>query len=292
MEPKTPPRIFDARARRLRRDRAAARFEDAAFLHERAVEDVLDRLSSVNKSFGSVTVTGDAGLLSDDALLQKGAERIVRGDISERFAARRAVGRRAIFSEDALPFAPEAFDLSISILTLHGVDDLPGALAQIRRSLRPDGLFIGVLFGGETLGGIRRALIEAEAAASGGASPRVFPFADVRALGGLLQRAGFALPVADVDRVEIEYSSAVRLVADLRAIGETNALAARDRRPAGRAQAGALLSAMETALSRAPALFEIVTLTGWAPHESQQKPLAPGSAKSSLAAAVRGARKE
>jgi len=272
----TPPGIFDTRARRLARARSQRRFAGADFLHRRAADDVRERLFAVNRTFETAVLVGDRGLIPDAALAERGARRIVRLDIGP-FAD---VAAR----DDALPVGDGRVDLFISILCLHAVDDLPGALAQIRRTLRPDGLFIGVLFSGETLALQRRAVVEAEAAARGGAAPRFFPFADLRDLGGLLQRAGFALPVADVDRIEVEYASPKRLVEDLRGMGETNALAARERQFPPRLAASAIFAG----LSDAPrARFDLATITGWAPHDSQQKPLAPGSAEGSLEAAIR-----
>lgn len=281
-----PPRIFDAPARRRARARAARIFAREAYLCARAAEDILDRLAAVNRRFETVAIIGDGGLIPDQALFARGTTRVLRGDVSRELLSASGTKPAAVFAEDALPLADGAYDAILSVLTLHAVDDLPGALAQIRRALKPDGLFIGALFSGETLGRERKALLAAEAETTGGASPRIFPFADVRDLGGLLQRAGFALPVADTDRVEVEYSSAARLIEDLRACGETNVLAKRDTRPPSRALAGALIGALQQCVDTGPVLFEIATITGWAPHESQQKPLAPGSARASLSEAV------
>jgi SAM-dependent methyltransferase len=192
--------------------------------------------------------------------------------------------------EEALPFAPESFDLVVSALALQSVNDLPGTLVQIRRALSPDGLLMACLFGGQTLNELRTAFAAAEEERMGGVSPRVAPFADVRDLGALLQRAGFALPVTDVDTVMVRYPNMFALMADLRAMGATNPLAERLRRPASR---GLLMRAARIYEEkfgdkdgRVRATFEIVWLLGWAPHESQQKPLAPGSAKMRLADAL------
>jgi SAM-dependent methyltransferase len=197
---------------------------------------------------------------------------------------------RLAADEEALPFAPASFDLVVSALALQGVNDLPGALLQIRRALAPDGLFMGCLIGGQSLQELRLAFAEAEEAITGGVSPRVAPFADLRDMGGLLQRAGFALPVTDVDTITVRYGSIFGLLRDLRAMGATNALVARDRRPLRRA---VLMRAAEIYHSRFAdpdgrlrATFEFVWLSGWAPHESQQKPLQPGSAKARLADAL------
>ncbi len=192
-----------------------------------------------------------------------------------------------------LPFADASFDLVTSVLSLHAVNDLPGTLVQIHRALKPDGVFIAALFGGESLRELKLAFAAAEAGLLGGASPRVAPFADVRDLGGLLQRAGFALPVADIERTTVRYREPVQLFADLRTLGETNVLA--QRRPNFISRR--LLAAVVTEYvrqcgddqGRVPATFDIVYLIGWAPHESQQKPLRPGSARTRLADALRPA---
>ncbi len=192
--------------------------------------------------------------------------------------------------DEALGLEPQGFDLAVSILTLHAVNDLPGVLAQIRRALKPDGLFMAALFGGATLFELRESLAAAELETTGGVSPRVYPFADVRDLGGLLQRAGFALPVADVERTTVLYRAFSSLVRDLRALGETNALAERSRKALSRETIAAALAHYGAHHadpdSRLRATFEIVYLTGWAPHENQQQPLKPGSAKARLADAL------
>lgn len=199
-------------------------------------------------------------------------------------------GRKAVADEERLPFGDDTLDLAVSTLSLHWTNDLVGALIQIRRALRPDGLFIGAIFGGATLTELRQALLQAEDEVTGGASFRVSPFADAIDAAGLLQRAGFALPVADVDRVKVRYGHPLELLRDLRRMGETSVLLDRSRKPLSRR---VLLRAMEIyverfaeADGRVPATFEIVAVTGWAPHESQQKPLRPGSAKMRLADAL------
>jgi SAM-dependent methyltransferase len=195
-----------------------------------------------------------------------------------------------IADEEILPFADGSFDVVTSVLSLHAVNDLPGTLVQIRRVLKPDGVFIAGLFGGETLQELKLAFAAAEAEVLGGASPRVSPFGDVRELGGLLQRVGFALPVADVERTIVRYRDVARLFADLRALGETNVLVGRRSEFLSRRMLRALTaeyaSRFADAEGRVTATFDVVFLTGWAPHESQQKPLAPGSAKSRLADAL------
>ena len=199
-------------------------------------------------------------------------------------------GSRLVVDEEQLPFAEAGLDLVVSTLALHWTNDLVGTLIQIRRALRPDGLFIGALLGGASLTELRQCLLAAESELSGGAGLRVSPFADGFDGAALLQRAGFALPVSDVDRVTVRYVHPIALLRDLRAMGETNVLLDRPRKPLSRS---VLLRAMELYVDRfvqadgkVPATFEIITLTGWAPHESQQKPLKPGSAKMRLADAL------
>ena len=192
--------------------------------------------------------------------------------------------------EEALPFRDASLDLVVSALALQFVNDLPGTLIQIRRALKPDGLFLAAMIGGDSLTELRAAFAEAEAEVEGGVSPRVAPFADLRDLGALLQRAGFALPVTDVDRVTVRYASPLALMHDLRRMGAGNALTERRRTPLRRATLRRMLEIyaerFADADGRIRATFEIVWLSGWAPHESQQQPLAPGSAKTRLADAL------
>lgn len=286
--------VFDRRLVRARRDRAARSFADAAFLKERAVADVLDRLEAVNRSFARALDIGSHGGWFGRALAARPdlAARIgwlAETDLSPRMLERRA-GAGVACDEEALPFAPGAFNLIVTAVSAHWVNDLPGLFAQARASLAPDGLFICTLIGGRTLADLRAALIEAEMAARDGAAARISPFADAQDLGALLQRAGFALPVTDADAVKVRYRDPVRLLRDLRAMGETSALADRPRRPLTR---GVLMDALARFADRTrdadgkiAATFELVTATGWAPHESQQKPLRPGSAKARLADAL------
>lgn len=275
------PLIFDPTRRRRLRARSARRFAGSDFLHRRAMADVVDRLETVTRDFPRALFIG-AGDLAAMLTPECGVGAITAGDSAlGRLGMHRPA---ALFDEEALPFAAESFDLIVSLLTLHAANDVVGALAQARAALKPDGLFIAALFGEETLGSFRAALYRAEAEASGGVSPRLFPFASVRDLGGALQRAGFALPVADVDPVEVRYADPRRLISDLRAIGETSALSARPK-PLSRAVIGAALA--DFAATGGAARFDIVFLTGWAPHPAQQKPLAPGSARASLKDAVR-----
>ena len=288
MPPSTAPIIFDRTLVRARLQRAAAE-GDRHFLLERVAEDVFDRLLPVQRRFVSVLDLGTprselTGRLADaypDAWIVRAAPAIESGPRSTNGLT---------VDEERLPFRAEIFDLVVSALSLQSVNDLPGTLAQIRRCLRPDGLFLAALFGGQTLHELRRVLAEAEAEFAGGASPRVAPFSDVRDLGGLLQRAGFALPVTDVDRVVVRYDTLFGLLRDLRAMGLTSALDARSRQPARRRFFGRAAELYRERFAdgdgRVRATFEIIWLSGWAPHESQQKPLRPGSAKMRLATAL------
>ncbi|MBA4794030.1 methyltransferase domain-containing protein [Phenylobacterium sp.] len=288
-----PPRLFDRSLHRKRLDRAAAGFSQADFLHRRAAEDAVERLEPIMRDFPvAVDLSARRGAFRE-ALAQSDARNrigeVIEVDASPAMLAGRR-GPRLVADEEALPFAPGSLDLAVSTLGLHWTNDVVGALIQIRRALRPDGLFIGAFLGGSTLFELRRSLIDAETEILGGAGSRVSPFADPADAAGLLQRAGFALPVADVDRVSVRYSHPLKLLADLRQMGETNALSERHPRALTRAL---LARAFELYVERfaepdgrVPATFEILTLTGWAPHESQQQPLKPGSAKMRLADAL------
>lgn len=288
-----PPRLFDRTLLRARLDRAAAGFGDADFLKRRTAEDTVFRLEAIMREFplavdlGSRTGAFRQALAQSDAAARVGL--LVETDLSAAMLAGRP-GPRLVADEERLPFRPASLDLVVSNLTLHWTNDVIGALVQIRLALKPDGLFIGSLFGGATLVELRRALMDAEVELTGGAGPRVSPFADANDAAALLQRAGFALPVADVDRVTVRYAHPLKLLADLRAMGETSVLAERHPRPLTRA---VLARAFQLYVERhaepdgrIPASFEILTLTGWAPDPSQQQPLRPGSAKMRLADAL------
>ncbi len=267
-----PPRLFDHHAIALHRRRAMQIAGDA-FLAREAAEGLAERLVAVNRRFVR-------GLEIDG----RPASSVLRRAAAEHWDA------VELGHDEVLLVEPESIDLAVSVLALHAVNDLPGVLAQIRRALKPDGLFLAALFGGATLFELRESFAAAEIETTGGVSPRVAPFADVRDLGGLLQRAGFALPVADVERTTVLYRDFATLVRDLRLHGETNALAERRRTPLSHATFAALLAHYAAHHAepdgRLRATFEIVYLTGWAPHASQQKPLAPGSAKARLAQAL------
>ncbi len=285
--------VFDRAILRRRRDRAAARLRGHDFLFAEAAERLADRLDDVTRKFPLTLDLGcHDGTLARALAGRGGIETLVQCDLSPTMvqaAAKNGAPSLAV-DEEALPFAPESFDLVLSVLGLHWVNDLPGALIQIRRALKPDGLFLGALLGGETLTELRAALMVAELAEEGGASPRVAPFAELRDAGGLLQRAGFALPVADADRISVTYPDAFALMRELRAMGESNVLHARRRnvtRPATLARAAAIhAEKFAGADGRIRASFEIVTLTGWAPHPCQPQPLKPGSATTRLADAL------
>jgi SAM-dependent methyltransferase len=279
-------RVFDRATLRRRRDRAAGGFPAHDFLVRRAGEDIVERIAGVNRDF---EVAADLGAhrgalheaMAEAALPAGKIGTLVSADLSAAMLAH-AAGPRIVADEEALPFAAQSLNLVTSILSLHWINDLPGTLIQIRRALKPDGLFVAALFGGETLRELRQSISEAEIECEGGLSPRVSPFADLRDMGGLLQRAGFALPV--------RYADPLRLMAELRGMGETNALTERRRTPLRR---GTLMRAAEIYREtfglpdgRVPATFDIVVVTGWAPHESQQKPLTPGGAETRLADAL------
>ena len=279
--------VFDRRLARARLSRAYAGGA-AGFLLDHVTSEFPDRLSAVLRPFPRVLDLGTPGPALTQVLGPRAPALLVHA--APVAAALGQGGLGLVSDEEALPFAPASFDLVVSALALQGVNDLPGALVQIRRVLAPDGLFMACLLGGQTLQELRLALAEAEEAITGGVSPRVAPFADLRDMGGLLQRAGFALPVTDVDAITVRYGSIFGLLRDLRAMGATNTLVARDRRPLRRA---VLMRAAEIYQSRFAdpdgrlrATFEFVWLSGWAPHESQQKPLQPGSAKARLADAL------
>lgn len=288
-----PPLIFDRARLRTRLDRAAPGFAAADFLKRRVAEDLVARLEPIMRDFplavelGARTGSFREALQSSDARSRVGT--LIETDLSPRMLSGRA-GPRVAADEERLPFAPGSLSLVVSALALHWTNDVVGALIQIRRALRPDGLFIGALFGGETLTELRTALLAAEVEITGGAGTRVAPFADPLGAAGLLHRAGFALPVADVDRVTVRYAHPIRLLADLRAMGETSVLAERHPRTLTRAVLHRALAIYQDRYAgvdgRVTATFEILTLTGWAPDPGQQQPLRPGSAKMRLADAL------
>ncbi|MDG2527663.1 methyltransferase domain-containing protein [Caulobacter endophyticus] len=287
------PLLFDRDLLRARLDRAAPHFGQAGFLKARAAGDAVMRLEAILREFPVAVDLGSRDGAFRAALSESDAagkiDLLIDTDLSARMLAGRG-GATVVADEERLPFGDETLDLVVSTLALHWTNDLVGALIQIRRALRPDGLFIGALFGGATLTELRQSLMAAEDEIAGGVSMRVSPFADTVDAAGLLQRAGFTLPVADVDRVKVRYAHPIALLQDLRRMGETSVLLDRSRKPLTRKL---LFRALEIyqerfaeADGRVPATFEIVTATGWAPHDSQQKPLRPGSAKMRLADAL------
>ena len=292
----TPPCLFDRALHRARLSRAAPGFPSADFLKARVAEEVCWRLSAILRRFSlAVDLSARTGVFARALQASPATAQIdtlVESDLSAAMlGAGGARGPlRLVADEERLPFAPASLDLAVSLLSLHWTNDLVGALVQVRRALKPDGLFLGALYGGATLTELRQCLLQAEAELADGAGPRVSPFADAQDGAGLLQRAGFALPVSDVDRVSVLYDHPLRLLAELRAMGETSVLFERPRRPPTRGTL-ARMSAIYVerfgqADGRVPATFEIITLTGWAPHPSQQQPLKPGSAKARLADAL------
>ncbi len=288
-----PPLIFD-RSLLRRRHRRALRLGPETFLLDRVAADFADRLAVVLRRFelaadiGTPTAAVRAALARSDSIGAMIAVAPMRDAVQDR--ASHHAAWRVVADEEALPFADGSLDLVVSGLALQAVNDLPGALVQIRRALKPDGLFVAALLGGDTLTELRQSFAVAESERDGGVSPRVAPFPDVREMGALLQRAGFALPVTDADRVTVRYASPFGLLRDLRRMGAANPLVERRRVPLRRAT---LMRAMEVygarfadADGKVRASFDIIWLSGWSPHASQQQPLRPGSAKARLADAL------
>jgi len=281
------PLIFDRALLRQRRRRAAV-LGPATFLLDRLADDLADRLAAVLRRFELAADLGTPGDAVRAAIARLGSiGKIVAADTLPEVSRMAPV---VVADEEALPFGAEKLDLVVSALALQFVNDLPGTLVQIRRALKPDGLFLGALLGGDTLTELRQSFAVAESEIEGGVSPRVAPFADLRDLGALLQRAGFALPVTDVDRLTVRYETVFALMHDLRRMGATNNLLARRRTPLKRAtlfrMAEIYGERFADADGRVRATFEIVWLSGGAPHPDQQQPLRPGSAKERLADAL------
>jgi SAM-dependent methyltransferase len=282
--------IFDRALLVRRRNRVAADAVRHDFLLARVADDLMERLAAIQRRFPVVLNLGAYhGLIGRRLRQVPGVEMVIDAEAAPRLLAQ-CEGPRVRADEEALPFRDGSLDLVVSGLSLQLVNDLPGTLVQIRRALKPDGLLLAALLGGNTLAELRTALLAAEEEMEGGASPRVAPFAEVQDLGALLQRAKFALPVVDADTVTATYPDALGLMREVRAMGAANALRARRRTPLRRAT---LMRAVEIyrqrfALpdGRVPATFEIVTATGWAPHASQQQPLQPGTARMRLADAL------
>ena len=288
------PTVFDRQLVRARRRRAAA-LASSNFLVDRVAEDLSDRLAAVLRRFECAVDLGTPTDAVRRALAASGKVGTIIAADAAPIALPGARGCAAagdahlvvVADEEAMPFRDASLDLVVSVLALQFVNDLPGTLIQIRRALKPDGLLLAALAGGDTLIELRQAFAAAEAEIDDGVSPRVAPFSDVRDMGALLQRAGFALPVADVDRITVRYGSPLALMHDLRRMGATNPLVERSRRPLKRATLRRMAEIYAERFSdpdgRIRATFEIVWLSGWVPHDSQQKPLAPGSARQRLA---------
>ena len=278
------PTIFDRHLLRARQRRAAA-LGPAEFLLDRVAEEMTDRLAVVLRTFDRAADLDTPTGAVREVLIASG-----KVPSPERASIVSEAGLEVMAGESSQPFADASFDLIVSALALQFVNDLPGALIQIRRALKPDGLLLAAMIGGESLNELREAFAQAESEVEGGLSPRVLPFADIRDLGGLMQRAGFALPVVDSDRIIVRYDSPIALMRDLRAMGATNILIERRRTPLRRATLRRMIEIYAERFSdgdgRLRATFEIVWLSGWAPHESQQKPLRPGSATRRLADAL------
>ncbi len=278
-----PMHVFDRRAVRRHRDRAAGTVDAVADVLADAAARLLDRLDDITRGFARALDIGGRGIVAP--LLRGRGIETVACDLSAAMAARSAPLAVAA-DEEALPFAEGSFDLVVASLSLHWVNDLPGALIQLRRALRPDGLLLASLPALGSLDGLRGALTRTEAAMTGGAAPRVSPFPSLQDCAALLQRAGFALPVADVEDIALLYAEPLGLLRDLRAAGEGNAVALRDRRIPSRMLFPAALEQLPRRDGRAVATLRLAVMTGWAPAASQPKPAARGSGKVSLATAL------
>lgn len=280
------PEIFDRSLRRRRRDRAAPRFAEHDFLIAHMADELADRLAMVTRTFDRALILGSHGATMAQRFAAPG-RMIVQADPGFAFAQ---ASKGVQCDEDRLPFGDASFDLVVAIGTLDSVNDLPGALALIRRILRPDGLFLGAFTGAGSLDWLKRALLAADVATSGGAAARVHPQIDVRSAGDLLARVGFALPVADGDRLDIGYGDPIRLLHDLRGMAATNLLVQRSRNAPGRAWLGALFEQFASAADadgRLRERFDLVYLSGWSPSPDQPRPAKRGSATASLAEALK-----
>lgn len=278
-----PGLIFNRQLLKMRRNRAAASFSDHAFLKERVAQDLANRLKLIHRTFQHcVDLGGHTGRLG--ALLKEIP--LITTDLSEDMVAQATTPLKVVLDEEALPFASDSLDLIISALSLHWVNDFPGLLAQSFQCLKEDGLFLAALFGGETLIELRDCLSSAELEIRGGVAPRLSPMVSIKEAGALLQRIGFALPVVDCDRLRVTYSHPLALLHDLRKMGETNALLNRSPVPLSRAILARTFEVYQERYGlpdgRIPASFDVITLTGWKPHPSQQTPLPRGSAQSQL----------
>ena len=292
MDPHHP---FDRSLLRQRRNRAATAHDSHDFLLAEVTDRLLDRLDDIKRPFAEILDLGcHSGQAGKLMAARPDTRLLIQSDLSQNLAglARHSNSLPTIVAdEEALPFADESFDLIFSALTLHNINDLPGTLVQANRCLRPDGVFLAAMFGGQTLVELKEVLMLAESETAGGVAPRVSPFADVRDLGNLLQRAGFALPVADSEIITVRYESPLKLFADLRGMGESSILHARSRKPLRRDTLMRMAELYQERHGgddgRIPVTFEIVNLTAWRPDASQPKPARRGSATASLADALK-----
>ncbi len=286
-----PEPIFDHDLLNQRRNRWARHVKAQDFLLRRVGEDFCGRLAVINRSFAKTLILGaHHGIVGKELAALESVDWIISAETADQLLAQ-CQGTRIKADQEWLPFKDAGLDLIVSPLTLHYANDLPGSLAQIRRALKNDGLFLGSMLGGYTLTELRQAWLQAEAEITGGAAPRVAPFADIRDLGALLQRAGFALPVVDSERLTVNYATPLALMQELKAMAASNPLAARTRKPVTKKllkRACEIYSDQfaDSATGRCPATFEILTISAWAPDESQQKPLPRGSAKMHLSEAL------
>ena len=285
-----PEPLFDRRLQRRWLARHASTIAPGDFLRAHVAADLIDRLSVVARRFERGLVIGAGASAARQGLRASGRVGEMLAAEPARALVRAEMSTVIVADSEALPFAPESFDLVVSILDLGLVNDLPGALVQMQRILKPDGLMLATLVGGSSLAELARAFAVAESELAGGVSPRVAPMVDVRDLGALLQRAGFALPVADADRLELTYASPLAAMDELRRLGLGNSLIARSRKPLTRTVLGGVLDAYAAGAKRPDGrvalTLELLTATAWAPHPDQQKPLRPGSAKARLADAL------
>tara|TARA_B100001989_G_scaffold196212_1_gene144818 strand:+ start:201 stop:1094 length:894 start_codon:yes stop_codon:yes gene_type:complete len=279
--------IFDRETLRLKKENCSRDFANYNFLFDLAAKEISERLMDVNRHFANTLQIGSRGVMTPD---HPQIDDLVTMDITPKPIT--AAPPYIQGDEELLPIKSQSLDLALSILNLHSVNDLPGALIQIRNVLKPDGLFMACLFGGETLHEFRQSLTHSEIEIHGGVSPRIFPFADKMQIGSLLQRAGFALPVIDSDIIKVSYNSMFDLIKDIRGMGEGNIISKRNKSYAGKSL---FLEAAKYYQENFPApdnknkieaSFEIIYMAGWAPHSSQQKPLQPGSAEYSLEQAL------
>jgi malonyl-ACP O-methyltransferase BioC len=290
-----PMIVFNRRTIRKHRARAAANLEKHDFLFKETSERLCDRLDDIKRTFPLALDLGcRTGQIARTIAGRGNIKKLMQCDLAPEMVARAETkgNPRLVVDEEALPFKNSAFDLIISNLTLHWVNDLPGTLLQARRTLKPDGLFLASILGGETLKELRTAMAEAEISEEGGLSPRISPMANIQDLAQLLQRAGFALPVVDTETITVMYTDIMSLMLDIRSMGESNAVIENRKGLMKKStMAAAALNYSRNFTDnngKMPATFQILTMTGWAPDASQQKPLKPGSASYSLIDALTG----